>query len=140
MLKLQAIGHLGKDAIVNNVNGKTVINFSVAHTEKFKDSQGQPQSKTIWVECSWWTDKTGIAPYLLKGTQVHVEGNPEVRQWTGNDGKPGANLSLRVLAVQLLGSPQGQQGQAPAAQQYQQPAGQQAQPAAAQPFVEDLPF
>ena len=34
MIKLQVIGNLGKDCIVNTVNGKTVINFNVAHTEK----------------------------------------------------------------------------------------------------------
>ena len=43
MLKIFAIGHLGKDATVNNVNGKNVINFSVAHTEKWNDAQGQAQ-------------------------------------------------------------------------------------------------
>ena len=32
MLKTQAIGHLGNDAVVNNVNGKNVINFNVAHS------------------------------------------------------------------------------------------------------------
>ena len=37
MIKLQVIGNLGKDAVVNNVNGKSVINFNVAHTERFKD-------------------------------------------------------------------------------------------------------
>jgi hypothetical protein len=35
MIKLQVIGHLGRDGVVNNVNGKNVINFSVAHAEKF---------------------------------------------------------------------------------------------------------
>ena len=40
MIKLQVIGNLGKDALVNNVNGKTVINFNVAHTERYKDAQG----------------------------------------------------------------------------------------------------
>ena len=50
MIKLQAIGHLGKDAIVNNVNGKNVINFTVAHTEKFKDAQGVQKDKTVWVD------------------------------------------------------------------------------------------
>ena len=37
MIKLQVIGNLGKDCITNTVNGKTVMNFTVAHTEKFKD-------------------------------------------------------------------------------------------------------
>jgi len=40
MIKLQVIGNLGKDCVVNTVNGKNVINFSVAHTEKYKDAQG----------------------------------------------------------------------------------------------------
>ena len=111
MIKLQVIGNLGKDCIVNNVNGKNVINFSVAHTEKFKDAQGQQKDKTIWVECAYWTDKTGIAPYLRKGTQVYAEGTPDIRVYTTNDGRQGAALSLRISSVQLLGGrPNEQQG------------------------------
>ncbi|MEY3436420.1 MAG: hypothetical protein RL335_876, partial [Bacteroidota bacterium] len=64
MIKLQVIGNLGKDCTTNNVNGRTVMNFSVAHTERIKDASGQSKDKTIWVECAYWTEKTGIAPYL----------------------------------------------------------------------------
>ena len=103
MIKLLVIGNLGKDCIVNNVNGKTVINFNVAHTEKFKDAQGNQKDKTIWVECAYWTDRTGIAPYLTKGKTVYVEGTPDVRTYTTNDGRNGASLQLRVLSVQLVG-------------------------------------
>ncbi|MBS1745463.1 MAG: single-stranded DNA-binding protein [Bacteroidetes bacterium] len=104
MIKLMAIGNLGKDCNVNTVNGKNVINFSIAHTEKFKDSAGAPREKTTWVECAYWTDRTGISPYLKKGTQVYVEGTPEIRTYQTNDGKSGASLSLRVHSIQLLGS------------------------------------
>jgi single-strand DNA-binding protein len=104
MIKLQVIGNLGKDCMMNTVNGKNVINFSVAHTEKFKDSAGNQKDKTIWVECAYWTDKTGIAPYLKKGTQVYAEGSPEVRTYQTKDGTQGSSLSLRVSSVQLLGS------------------------------------
>ena len=104
MIKLQAIGHLGKDCITNTVNGKNVINFSVAHTEKYKDAQGNQVERTTWVECAYWTDRTGIAQYLTKGRQVFVEGTPEVRTYPKNDGSTGASLTLRVLSVQLLGS------------------------------------
>ena len=104
MIKLMVIGNLGKDCIVNTVNGKNVINFSVAHTEKFKDSTGAQREKTTWVECAYWTDRTGISPYLKKGTQVYAEGTPEVRTYQTNDGKSGASLSLRVQTVQLLGN------------------------------------
>jgi single-strand DNA-binding protein len=103
MIKLQIIGNLGKDAVVNTVNGKTVINFSVAHTEKYKDSQGIQKDKTLWVECAYWTDRTGIAPYLKKGTQVYADGTPDLRNYTTKEGTPGTSLSLRVISVQLLG-------------------------------------
>lgn len=103
MIKLQIIGNLGKDCVVNTVNGKNVINFTVAHTEKFRDSQGNNQEKTTWVDCAYWTDKTGISPYLTKGKQVYVEGTPEVRTFTRQDGTGGASLSIRVRDIQLLG-------------------------------------
>lgn len=104
MIKLQVIGNLGKDCVTNTVNGKNVINFNVAHTEKYRDAQGNQKDKTIWVDCAYWTERTGIAPYLRKGTQVYVEGTPEVRTFNKQDGTTGASLTLRVLSVQLLGS------------------------------------
>lgn len=104
MIKLQVIGNLGKDCITNTVNGKSVMNFSVAHTEKFKDNQGVQKDKTIWVECAYWSDRTAVAPYLKKGTQVYVEGTPDVRTYPKNDGTTGVSLSLRVQTVQLLGN------------------------------------
>lgn len=106
MIKLQVIGRLGKDCVVNTVNGKNVINFSVAHSERFKDSQGMNQERTTWVDCAYWTDRTAIAPYLVKGVQVFVEGNPEVRSFKRQDSTTGASLSLRVREIQLLGSKQ----------------------------------
>jgi single-strand DNA-binding protein len=113
MIKLQVIGHLGKDCLTNIVNGKNVINFNVAHTEKYKDQQGNAMEKTTWVECNYWTDKTAIAPYLRKGTQVYVEGTPEVHQYTKNDGSAGVSLKCRVFTVQLLGSSNKEDRQAP---------------------------
>jgi single-strand DNA-binding protein len=110
---MQIIGNLGKDCIVNTVNGKNVINFTVAHTEKYKDSQGNQQEKTTWVDCGYWTDRTAIAQYLTKGKQVYVEGKPDVRAYQKNDGTAGASLSMIVREVQLLGG-RGDSGGAPA--------------------------
>jgi single-strand DNA-binding protein len=149
MIKLQVIGNLGKDCVVNNVNGKSVINFSVAHTEKFKDSQGVQKDKTTWVECAWWTDRTAIAPYLKKGTQVYAEGTPDLRTYQTQDGKQGSSLTLRIQNVQLLGSrpSEGNGGSSynGGQQSYnQQPSyqGQPATPTAAEITepLDDLPF
>ena len=103
MLRLQGIGNLGKDCVTNTVSGKTVMNFSFAHSEKFKDAQGVQKERTTWVECSYWSERTGIAPYLKKGQLVYVEGTPELRMYTKNDGTPGTSLVLRVMNIQLLG-------------------------------------
>ena len=85
MIKLQIVGNLGKDCIMKEVNGRNVINFSVAHTERFKDAQGVLKEKTTWVECAYWTDKTGVAPYLTKGKTVYVEGTPDVESGVPDD-------------------------------------------------------
>jgi single-strand DNA-binding protein len=142
MIKMQVIGNLGKDCTVNTVNGKNVINFTVAHTEKYKDSQGNNQEKTTWVDCAYWTDRTAVAQYLTKGKQVFVEGQPEVRSFTRQDGTSGASLSLRVREVQLLGG-RGESGTGGGS--YQQPSSASSStnvPSASdisEP-VDDLPF
>src|SRR4051794_11706960 len=77
--------------------------FFVHNFKNKKNSRATNQEKTTWVDCAYWTDRTAIAPYLTKGTQVFVEGSPEVRSFTRQDGTAGASLSLRVREVQLLG-------------------------------------
>jgi len=110
MIKLQIIGNLGKDCIVKEINGKNVINFSVAHTERFKDAQGNQKERTTWVECAYWTDRTAIAPYLLKGTTVYAEGSPEADAYTNKEGQAAATLRMRVQNIQLLGGNKDNQG------------------------------
>jgi single-strand DNA-binding protein len=104
MIKLQVIGNLGKDCIVKEINGKNVINFSVAHSERYKDAQGNQKEKTTWVECAYWTDRTAIAPYLLKGQTVFAEGTPDVDTYTNKDNQTTAVLRMRVQSVQLVGN------------------------------------
>lgn len=148
MIKLQVIGNLGKDCIVKEINGKNVINFSVAHTERYKDSQGNLKERTTWVECAYWTDRTAISPYLTKGTTVYAEGSPEADAYLNKDNQAAATLRMRVQNIQLLGSRQGGDNQnsnagsnsysAPAASA---PAARPAPAAAAMTdAADDLPF
>ncbi len=141
MIKLQVIGNLGRDCVTKEVNGRNVINFSVAHTERFKTSAGVQQERTIWVECAYWTDRLGIAPYLVKGQTVYVEGAPDVDAYKRQDGEPGASLRLRVREIQLVGGrPESQSGSS-----YQQSESAGGREAAAEPIehetgADDLPF
>jgi single-strand DNA-binding protein len=106
MIKTTAIGHLGNDAIVNSVNNKNVINFNIAHTEKFKNSEGVDVNKTVWINCSYWNEKLNIANYLKKGIQVYVEGVPSVKSYTDKNGVVQNQLALRITNIQLLGGGQ----------------------------------
>ena len=142
MIKMQIIGNLGKDCVVNTVNGKNVINFTVAHTDKFKDSQGNSQEKTTWVECAWWNDRTAVAQYLTKGKQVFVEGQPEARSFLRNDGTPGSSISLRVRDLQLLGGRGESSGPSQAASQESTSTSKSEVPSPSDvtEAIDDLPF
>lgn len=104
MLKIQMIGHIGRDAEVHTHSGEVVVNFSVAHTDKYKDGDGQVVNKATWVSCSWWTDRQAIVQYLKKGQMVWIEGVPEAKLWKDKkSGEAKAFLNMRVLGLQLVG-------------------------------------
>lgn len=125
MIRLEMIGHLGKDAVINVVGERKVINFNVAHSSKWKDRQGNAMQKTYWVSCSYWTDSTAVAQYLRKGQQVFVEGEPDVDFYNfgGQTGIAGIQ-KLNVRKVELLGSAKSDSSGQPS-QQRQQPSPQQ---------------
>lgn len=103
MLNLTIVGHIGQDARTNTVQDKKVINFSVAHTTKFKDKDGKEQSRTTWVECAWWTDRK-IENHLLKGTQVAITGRPTAETYEDRNKIIQPKLSCSVEHLELLSS------------------------------------
>ena len=147
MIKLQIVGNLGKDCIMKEINGKNVINFSVAHTERFKDAQGNQKERTTWVECAYWTDRTALSQYLKKGQMVYAEGSPEADAYMNKENQAAATLRMRVQNIQLLGG-SNKDGQSQGATQNNVTyAGNTNQPVATTPVMsttpavdDDLPF
>jgi len=148
MIKLQIIGNLGKDCIVKDVNGKTVINFSVAHSERYKDAQGNQKERTTWVECAYWTDKTAVAQYLTKGKTVYAEGYPDADVYMNKENQSTATLRMRVQSLQLVGGVGGENAGQSSAQNSGSvatgaaytPSSSNTTPAASAPVADDLPF
>lgn len=98
MIKLQVIGNLGSDATIGNTgSGKTVCNFSVAHSSKIGTTE-----YTTWVNCSWWGEVEKVAAFLKKGTKVYVEGYPEAKPWKDKEGGCKADLTMSVISLELL--------------------------------------
>jgi single-strand DNA-binding protein len=101
MIRLQLIGHLGHDAVQRYVNGKTVLSFRVAHTERYTNREGILQEKTIWADCSYWEHEK-VGPYLTTGTRVYVDGSPSAEVYVNAQGEQVCTIRLRVLTLQLL--------------------------------------
>lgn len=106
-------GHLGRDAKVNQGNGSSVCNFTVA--SKFGYGQNE---QTNWISCELWGKQAegGLPALLLKGRKVTVVGELGTKEHEGR-----TYLRCRVISVDLA-SNDGQQTQQ---QQVQQPAPQQ---------------
>ena len=101
-LSMQVIGHLGNDAVIKEINGKKVLNFSIAHSQKFKDSNGVQTEKTIWVSCALW-DQPNVGPYLKKGTMVMCIGEPSALAYMPKDSSgPRGDLRMSVTKLKLL--------------------------------------
>ena len=105
MIKLIVSGRVGNDAEVKNVGDNTVCSFSVAHTEKVYNPT--PSEKTIWVTCSIWGERgVKLAPHILKGTFVVVEGTGGVNAYLNkNTGAAEAVIRCMVNSLEFGGKP-----------------------------------
>ena len=103
-MKLQVIGRLVEDALLDVVNGNSVINFDIVHTERYKDAQGNKKVRNTIIACSYWTDKILLAPMLKKGIQLSLEGTPNTNNKLLANGMTSSSLTLKVASIQLLGT------------------------------------
>ena len=104
MIKLIVSGRVGQDAEVKNVGDNTVCSFSVAHTEKVYGAT--PSEKTIWVTCSIWGERAvKLAPHIVKGTFVVVEGSGSVNSYMQKNGEPAAVIRCMVNSLEFGGKP-----------------------------------
>ena len=120
MIKVEIIGNLGADAMLQEKNGNRFVAFRVANTDKWVDkATGQVIESTQWISCTLNGDGGALLPYLKKGTKVFVRGNAQFVVFssaTTRQMEVGVNLFVRE--IELCG------GQ----KENQQPAQQPAQP------------
>ena len=86
--KVQLIGNLGQDPEIRNFdNGKVCARFSLATTDAYRDAEGNKVSETQWHNVVAWGGlaKT-IEKYLLKGSEVAVEGKLTHRSYDDKEG------------------------------------------------------
>lgn len=139
--KVILIGRLGRDPEVRQTgSGKSVANFSIACDETWKDSSGERQKKTEWVNLVVWgpSVEAFVQPYLHKGDLVYAEGKLQTRSWDDKDGNKKYTTEVNVTDIKSLESKGDGGGKPPAARgnSNQKPAGR---PAAQNPRREEPP-
>jgi single-strand DNA-binding protein len=102
--KVILIGHLGRDAeTAYTASQVAVTKFSVATSRRWKDQQtGDWKEETDWTRVVLWRGE-GVAPYLLKGKQLYVEGRLQTRSYDDKDGKKVWTTEVVADEVILLG-------------------------------------
>jgi single-strand DNA-binding protein len=87
--KVQLIGNLGQDPEIRTFdNGRAVARFSLATTDSYRDAEGKKITETQWHNLIAWGNLAKIIQkYLIKGSEVAVEGKLTHRSFEDKEGK-----------------------------------------------------
>jgi single-strand DNA-binding protein len=120
--KVILIGRLGKDAESKfTPSGTSVSTFSIATSWRQKDQQtGEWKEHTDWHNIVLWRAEN-VAPYLLKGTQVYIDGRLQTRNYENKEGKKVYVTEVVANELILLGGRQGGESSGSSGDYSQQP-------------------
>lgn len=102
-LKVQALGHLGADAVVRQTqSNQAVTSLRMACGDRYRDRDGNFQERTEWANVVIWGKRgEGLAKaeLLRKGCRVFVEGTLRTRSYTAQDGLTRYVTEIRASQV-----------------------------------------
>ena len=103
--KVMIIGRLGRDPEMRfTPGGRPVTSFSVATTRTWLGTDGERREETEWFNVVAWAQLAEICKqYLVKGSQVYVEGRLQTRSWEDPEGKKHYRTELVANEMILLG-------------------------------------
>jgi len=108
--KVQLIGNLGQDPEIRTFeNGRSVARFSLATTDSYRDSEGKKITETQWHNLiAWGNMAKTIQKYLVKGSEVAVEGKLTHRTYEDKEGKKRYFTEVVLTDMVMLRSKPGQ--------------------------------
>jgi single-strand DNA-binding protein len=83
------VGNVGNIESRDTQDGRTIVNLSIATSEKWKDKNtGERREKTEWHRVSVFNEGLVrvIQQYVRKGSKLYLEGQIQTRKWTDRDG------------------------------------------------------
>ena len=101
--RIMLIGNLGRDPEAKNVGDKTVCEFSLATTERWRDASGELKEQTDWHRIViWGRQAENAAKFLKKGSMVYVEGSIRYREWTDKEGNKRTTPEVQAQQITFL--------------------------------------
>lgn len=87
--KVQITGNVGQTPELKTTNnGTSFLPISVAVNERYKDKDGQQQTRTTWLRATIWGKRAeGLAKIIKKGQLVSIEGKLTSRTMEVGDKK-----------------------------------------------------
>ncbi len=100
------VGNLGRDPEMRYLpSGDPVVNFSIAVGRRRRGTDGNYIDETDWFRVNCFRRNAEIADqYLKKGSQVLVEGQLQIRQYTGSDGVERTSVEVNCDNFMMLGA------------------------------------
>jgi single-strand DNA-binding protein len=102
--RVTLLGHAGKDPQVHILPSGTLVNLSLATSERFKDSRGEWQERTEWHNLVGF-QRIGeiLRDYVKKGSRIYVEGALRTRSWEDQEsGQRRYRTEVVVTDINLL--------------------------------------
>lgn len=103
--KVQLIGNLGNNPEIRTLeSGKKMARFSMATSETYRSNKGEKVTETQWHNIVAWGKVAEIAEqFLVKGSEVAVEGKLVNRNYTDKEGIKRYVTEVQVNEVLMLG-------------------------------------
>ena len=102
--KVFLVGNLGEAPELNHTqSGTAVADLRVATDESYTDSNDELVERTEWHDVvAWGRLAETCGEHLSKGSQIHVEGSLQTRQWEDSDGNTRYATEVKARSIQFL--------------------------------------
>jgi single-strand DNA-binding protein len=102
---VRLIGHLGQDPkLVSNGENSSVVSFSLATNETYKDANGNKATRTEWHNIvSFGRVANLIIQYCKRGEFIMLNGRLQTRQYTNKEGQQRYVTEIITEEILFLG-------------------------------------
>lgn len=92
------IGRLTKDPDFNQISDDVcVANLSIATSKKYKNSNGETQEETLFIDLVCWNKLAlNAREFLIKGQSIYCTGHLETDQWESTKKCPNCGLKEKI--------------------------------------------